>query len=253
VLPKEHGAYGQLLFPMATALAIGRPGAAAFALAAAAVCVFLAHEPLLVLLGLRGPRARRDLHRRAVRWISGLAVLALGLAGFAIATTSAAGRLALVPPAVLALTLGGLIIAGREHTLIGEAVSAITLSSIAYPIALSSSVSRPAALTCASAFATAFVTAVVCVHGVIAFTRQPPAVASRAAGAAVAIGGTIALGWAASVSVMNIAALWAAIPSALAGCLLVAVPPSARRLRSVGWTLVATSTAAALVLIAVFR
>ena len=47
MLPKEHGAYGQLLFPIATALAIGHPGPGAALLSAAALCAFLGHEPLV--------------------------------------------------------------------------------------------------------------------------------------------------------------------------------------------------------------
>src|SRR5205823_6340503 len=70
LLPKEHGAYGQLLFPLITAMAVGRPGVAAWSFAAAAVCAFLAHEPLLLLLGQRGPCARRERQDDAVRWFA---------------------------------------------------------------------------------------------------------------------------------------------------------------------------------------
>jgi uncharacterized membrane protein YdjX (TVP38/TMEM64 family) len=43
--PKEHGAYGQLAFPLVTAFAVaGIPPAAALT-ALAAVAAFVAHEP----------------------------------------------------------------------------------------------------------------------------------------------------------------------------------------------------------------
>ena len=58
--PREHGAYGQLALPLLTALLSGRPSGPAGLYAFAAVCAFLAHEPLLVLLGHRGPRAQRE-------------------------------------------------------------------------------------------------------------------------------------------------------------------------------------------------
>ena len=53
MFPKEHGAYGQLLFPIATALLIARPTAAALAIAGAAVAAFLLHEWLLVTISGR--------------------------------------------------------------------------------------------------------------------------------------------------------------------------------------------------------
>src|SRR5262245_4761900 len=85
LVPHEHGAYGQLLFPMITALAIGRPGTAAFAWAAAAALVFLAHEPVMVLLGQRGPKASRDERPRTWRWLGvcSAGVMVFGLLAFA--------------------------------------------------------------------------------------------------------------------------------------------------------------------------
>ena len=60
LLPREHGAYGQLLFPRLSALLIGRPAPGAYLLGAAAVAAFLAHESLLVL-----PRPARTVLRRS--------------------------------------------------------------------------------------------------------------------------------------------------------------------------------------------
>ena len=77
MLPKEHGAYGQLLFPLVTAAAMGRPTLAAVALIITATAIFLSHEPLLVLAGSRGPRARRDDGARARRWLTAVATIAL--------------------------------------------------------------------------------------------------------------------------------------------------------------------------------
>ena len=39
LIPREHGAYGQLLFPVVSALLIGRPSAAAYLFAAAGAAV----------------------------------------------------------------------------------------------------------------------------------------------------------------------------------------------------------------------
>jgi hypothetical protein len=85
LFPKEHGAYGQLLFPIATAFAVGRISLAGLALAGAGACAFIAHEPLLVLIGRRGPRVARDQRSRALRWLAVFAGAALVSGGLAAA------------------------------------------------------------------------------------------------------------------------------------------------------------------------
>jgi hypothetical protein len=98
MLPREHGAYGQLLFPLATALAIGRPGWPAVALALAAIAVFLAHEPLLVLVGQRGLRAARERGSEARRWLAAFAGAAVVCGAAALAGLPAEARVALLLP-----------------------------------------------------------------------------------------------------------------------------------------------------------
>ena len=85
LLPKEHGAYGQMAFPLITALVVCGATAPALFTVVAIVTGFLAHEPALVLLGMRGARARRELARDARRWM-----LVLG------AATCTAGALAVL-------------------------------------------------------------------------------------------------------------------------------------------------------------
>src|SRR5688572_9798586 len=98
MLPREHGAYGQLLFPLTTALAIGRPGRAAFAWAAASALAFLAHEPLVVLAGLRGSRASRDDRQRARRWLAAYLTGAALLGSLALVWMPRDARLAVAAP-----------------------------------------------------------------------------------------------------------------------------------------------------------
>ena len=59
LLPKEHGAYAELSFPLVTGLALGEPNLASFSLGLAAVLFFLANEPVAVLLGARGEAPQR--------------------------------------------------------------------------------------------------------------------------------------------------------------------------------------------------
>lgn len=253
MFPKEHGAYGQLLFPLVTALAISRPRAVAWLLAASALCVFLSHEPLLVLLGQRGARAAREQRRLAAIWLVGFAAAATlcGVAAFALAASHV--RIALVAPAALAVFLALGILTQREHTSAGEVLSALALSSLALPVALAGDAPPAAAVTSATVFAAAFVSATLCVRAVITATRRPPAAGARVLAVVVA---------AASVSVLWVlvaggyaspSAPWAALPICSGGALLALRPPSARHLRTIGWSLVAASTITTAVLIATLR
>jgi YwiC-like protein len=253
MFPKEHGAYGQLVFPIATALAIGRPGLTAAALTGAAVFAFLAHEPVLVLLGQRGARAERERRGAAIAWFGAFASFALVCAGTVVATAPAWARSTMAGPVVFALFLAVVIVTGREHTAAGEVMSAITLASVAYPIGVLSSASFRASLSCAAAFAAAFTVGILSVHGVISFTRHPPAAGARVAAAITAVGALAAVYWLASERVLEIITPIAVAPASLAGLVLVLWPPSARRLRVVGWTLVTTSVLTSLALIAAFR
>lgn len=253
MFPREHGAYGQLLFPIVTALAIGRPGAGALALAAAAVCAFLAHEPLLVLLGQRGPRAAREEGTRARRWFAGFAAAAAVFALAALAMLPPAARTALGVPAGIGILVGAVIFSRREHTSGGEVVTAVALSALASPLALGAGAPPLAARTVALVFAAAFVSATLCVHGVIMRTRKPPAIGARTTGAAIALASMGALFALAQAGVVSRIGPWAALPMCAGGLALVAAPPPARRLKTVGWTLVGTTAATAIVLAVALR
>jgi hypothetical protein len=253
VLPREHGAYGQLLFPLATALAVGHPSAAACALAAAAIFAFLTHEPLLVLIGQRGSRAAREDRARAWRWLLPLAAGFILSSALAVMWISDAARSLLAVPVVLALSMVLMIVGGQERTTAGELLSALTLSSVSLPIAAASGAPRLVALTVGSVFASASAAATVCVRAVIVYGRRPPAVAWRNAGAAVSIAAVVLLSGLAAQSVINPIAPWAALPVCAGGCVLVSVPPSPARLRMVGWTLVGTMLTSAVVLTAALR
>jgi choline-glycine betaine transporter len=91
LLPREHGAYAQVIFPLLTALALGGITVSALLLVIATVTVFLAHEPVLVLLGNRGGRAKRETSAPAGRRLAWLVVvgLAAGLVGLWLAPSAA--------------------------------------------------------------------------------------------------------------------------------------------------------------------
>ena len=250
MFPKEHGAYGQLLFPIVTALAVGRPGAPAFALSAAALCAFLAHEPLLVLLGQRGGHTAREQRSAALVWFASLALVGVALAIYAIPAMRGSAQRAVVFSGALAVILALVIFSKRERTTGGEILSAVTLSSLALAVGLASGVSHDTAMTCAVVYAASMSVGIVGVRAVIMHTRRPPALASRIGAVVGSIAVPVVLGVCAKIGAVNPIAPWASVPLSLAGVGLATWPPPARRLRVVGWTLVVATALTALVLVA---
>src|SRR5690606_3444286 len=115
--PKEHGAYAIVIIPMLTALLTRDAGIVGVAVVVASLAGFFAHEPLLVALGHRGQRIRRDAPEARAR-----AMGLLSLSVFAGATAMGFGT-----PTVR-LTLAGclgfailclMLAAARQHRTLG--------------------------------------------------------------------------------------------------------------------------------------
>lgn len=253
VVPHEHGAYGQILIPTITALAVGRAGPAAVALAAAGFGVFLAHEPLLVILGLRGARSLRE--QRATAWrsllIFGGVALVAGLA--ALAALDVESRVAALVPFGLAVCAGGLMVSGLERTTAGEVIVGAALASLSLPVALASGVPSAGAWTVAAVFAAAFAMATVTVRAVIARPAGASRGPTRGAALAVVSGLFAVLVFLAGRGVLASSAAIASSPVLILTGVLLVVAPSARHLRTIGWTLVAATAGTSAILISTLR
>ena len=249
MFPKEHGAYGQLIFPLVAALAIGHPSLAAVAFALSAVAVFLAHEPLLVLLGQRGLRAERDLSAQAWRWFGGAASAAVLLGAYAAWAMPHLARLTLAGPLVLGLAVAVVVALHHEHTTEGEIVTSIAFASLAVPTAVASGVPLRAASTCALVFAVCFVSATVCVRAVILWAKKQGGVGMRAGSAGIVVALVAWLIYSGLRGDLVLAGVWATLPVCGVAVALAAAPPSPKHLKKVGWTLVgATLLTTALVI-----
>ena len=238
---------------MATAMAIGRPTLGALCLSAAVVCAFLAHEPFLVFIGGRGPRARRDDVHRARHWLIALSVLGVALAAAAVAAMPRPARVATLLCAPLGAIVVALAAAGRERTVAGEALTAIALASVASPIAIASGALPVPAVTCAIVLGVGAASAAVAVRSVIAATRTPPGAAMRGAAVALALAAEGGLVWLRDAGVVAPAAHWTAIPLTASSVLLAALAPPARELSRVGWMLIVATFATAAALVATLR
>lgn len=242
LLPREHGAYAQLVFPLLTALALGRPSFASVLLTISVVTVFLAHEPVLVLLGRRGGRAKRELSMTArLRLIT---LIALGLPAGALGLWLAPPqtRAAALVPFALGALLTPLIFSRLEKTAVGELLVALTLSATLIPVAVAGDVPIRVALAAATVWAVAFALGTITVRGIIARAKKSadpswaPVLAPLFSAAAI----LLAVYLAASGRTPTLATL-AVVPTACVALVFGAVGIHPRNLRRMGWSLVASN------------
>ncbi len=229
--PKEHGAYGQLATPLLAALLAGTPHLAALAITVASALAFVAHEPLLVVLGLRGTRAAREDGARARRRLLTLggAAVVLGAAGLALAPREV--LLASLVPLVLSLVLGLFVVRGAERTTPGELVAAAGLSAAALPVGLAAGLSWASAASIWACFALGFGAATLGVRAVL----------PRASRAARGLGLAVPLGVAALLILPEARSLAPALPLLVASFAVALLRPAPKYLRKVGFSLVGAS------------
>lgn len=243
--PREHGAYGQLFVPLVTALAMGRPTIGAAALAIAGTAVFFAHEPALVRMGRRGPRAQREDGARARSRLSVLGAIALAGGAAAVTSAPATAIASAVPLLPAAGVVGWLALRGDEKTAGGETLAAAVLSGAGVPVAMAAGVPVSWALGAWVAWVLAFGASTLAVRAVIAHAKTPIASFRRVLpplfAALVALAAIALVPWWCAA---------AAGPMILVSLALAISPPPPRSLRRVGWTLVASSVAAAVILVA---
>lgn len=245
LFPKEHGAYGQISFPLIAAFAVAGLSRGGLLLATAMIAGFLAHEPSLVLLGLRGPRTKRELGARATRWLGCCLVagLAAGTAGL-LAMPSSVRWSAAVPlvPATLLIVAA---LRGSEKSWYGETATALTCAGAAVPISMAAGVSFPTSVRVAIPFALLFVSSTLAVRVVILRVRRggdlDATAATRRAALALAVASSILLVLASGRGLLPPSILVAAAPGLLTATAIAVRPPAPARLRTLGWTLVVIS------------
>jgi hypothetical protein len=252
--PKEHGAYGQVAFPLITALAVAGVSAGGILTTIAVLAGFLAHEPAAVVLGVRGPRARRQLGSSAATWLL-LLVAGGGVAGLGAAwVTEPAVRWSLLVPVVPALLLGLAMLRQREKSWYGEVLAALAFSGAAVPVTMAAGRTIETAAVVAIPFALLFVTTTLAVRIVILRVRgggnPRAAAATRHATIALSTGAAALLALTSALGVVSPSMLLAAAPGLLTAATIALRPPLPVRLRRVGWTLVAVSALTAALVVA---
>ena len=253
LLPQEHGAWGQLAMPLLSALLVAGLTPAALLLTAATVLGFLAHEPLLVLIGHRGLRARQEAGQRARRGVATLLAGAAAAGGAGLWLAPPAARWAMLVPLALTAAVAGFVLARRERTIPGELTVVTTLATSGFAVALAAGAPLLTAGAATATWVLAFATSVFAVRVVLAraLSKGTIELGLRNGLAVVLVGGGgAALAWRAGLGpVVGLAMA----PTALLSLLVCLLPFSARQLKTLGWGLVASSTATLLLLVAGLR
>ena len=244
MIPREHGAYAELLFPMAAVFLGGTPTTPSWLLAIAAIACFIMNEPLLVLFGQRGARAQREQGGRARRalFLLVLVAIAAGIPGLWLAPREAQYAVAL--PLLLGVAVMMMAVQGLERSGMGETMAAAALSSVAVPLGLASGLSVLASLAVAAIWLVASLLGTSVVRLTVARTRAKTDQELRRVRAMRALlittsFGVIAVGAMAPLTPRG--PLWiltAALPVAVVVAALAIARPTARSLRSIGWGLV---------------
>ena len=247
MVPREHGAYAELLFPILTVFLGGRPTASTFLLAIATIACFLANEPLLVLYGQRGARTKREGSDRAKRALLVFFLIALGAGAAGLWLAPPQARYAVALPLILGITLVMLAIQGLERSMVGEALAATTLSSVAVPLGVSAGLSLPASLAVSLIWLVTSLLGTAIVRLTVARTKAKTdadlkSVRLKRALLVLVCLLVIAVGVAAPYgSRVGLWVLAAAVPVAVVVLAMAALRPTARRLRLIGWSLVAAN------------
>lgn len=239
--------------PLAAGLALGRPGATAVLLVLGVVLAFLAHEPLLVVLGQRGRRVKDALGARALQRLVVLGAAAAICGALALALASTTVRLAALAPAALAAPVLPLVAARLEKTVAGELLVAAALAACAAPVALAAGAPPSWAWGAVATWFLSFAAATLPVQATLLWARTKGARERRplAAAGAAAIG-LAALGLAAA-GVLPWPAAVAVLPTATAAVAVALAKVRPQAFTKVGWSLVGASIAALAVLVGGLR
>lgn len=179
LLPREHGTYGEVLFPLLSALVLGEANRAAWGLTLVALAGFLAHEGFVVLLGSRGARTRREASGAAWRSVGLFGAAALAGAAVAWPGLAQTAELGLVLAAALSIAAIAAAWLGWERGLAGELLAALALTSWSVPVALAGAVPLVTALSVWTIWCVVYGLATVIVHAIIAGTIRQGALTAK--------------------------------------------------------------------------
>ena len=239
--PKEHGAYAILFVPLTASLIISGITIAGACVAISATCGFLANEPLLIAMGHRGDRARRESVGAGYRLIALLSLSVFtGMVAMILLGTDA--RIALLA-CLFAAGVGFMqSIRGNHRTHFAQMLGVVGLTLPCVPILLAGDLAVAESFGIWGTFLVGFLATTSAVHGVIAAQKKQNRLGQWFTLISLSLLVMITLAVADTPVI-------AAFPMLVMSWYLVVFPPPAKHLRRVGWSLVAGTVASAIWLI----
>lgn len=238
---------------MLTALLLGSqlplPG---LGLALAFFLFFLLHEPLLVLLGHRGGRARDQFQSLARRQCLVLAGATAAVLGWLAPRLNGEALWSILLPGAAAAGISVFVLLGKERTTAGELTAAAGLSACCVPIAVADGTRLAVAGICWVIWAAVLMAATLAVRGVIARAKYGEEKLANWAVVLGAAGAALATGMLPILALPRIL-LWAAAPAVALPLVLLLLKPSPRYLRTIGWSAMTVDFAIVGVLVAALR
>jgi hypothetical protein len=227
---------------VATALAVGIPGAAAWCFAASALAWFLLYEPAAVLLGVRGDRLRLAAGSGARLYAVVVALVGALLGVVALILSPPAARLATLVPAALALLLVPVVLRGKQKTLAAEILVVATLAAVLLPVAAAAGMEDRLAWMAFGVWLVSYGLITLLVHAVKAHHKQLAGKRWTVWATPLLAGLTAAAGLASAAtrSVPPPVGL-ALLPAALFVLVVSLLRVHPRKLRVVGWSVVGVS------------
>jgi len=239
LFPREHGAYAQLGFPLATGLIAANAGLVSVALAISAASWFLLYEPAEVLTGRRGQRLLDGFAQQA--WRRGMILTAAGIVSgvVALALAPPVGRVAALVPVGLASLMVLVVARGRQKTLAGELLAVAAFSAAVLPMSVSAGRTWQYAWIAMGTWCASFALGTMVVHAIKVRHKQlergrwtlwgTPSLAMVVGGASVGV---------TYCERGNPGHVLAVVPAVIAVLLVHALRVHPRRLRRVGWGMV---------------
>jgi len=237
--PREHGASMQLAFPLLSACTLGEGALASLALTLAAVLAFLAHEPLLLLAGGRGVRKRELARGPALRRLLLLALLACSAAAVSLVLAPSSARPLVLLPAALGAVAFGIALRGKERNAVAEVFVAMTLSTLAIPVAVFGGVPLLAAASLTAIWAIGFAVATVAARALVVQKKD----AGRGLRLALVVAAltAVALLVAVSLELLKLRLAAAPLPLVVTALVLAVFPPAPKRMMAVGFGMTGAS------------
>lgn len=247
--PREHGAYAILAVPLATALAVAGLTLETVLIGIAGVTAFLAHEPLLIVSGGRGTRARAATPAAMRLLRVQLAVVATcgGLAFFWGETTVRRGLALCLIFAAISLVIS---VSGHNRTLPAQicGIGGLTLPSAV--VLAAGGVGLNTAIQFWLIWVAGRIATTVSVRSVIArYKASAPKLTIRIGDALLVASGVVVC-----VGIFSSGALWTlALPMLVAAAVLRFANPHPIAIKRIGWSLLAVNIASGLLMIALWN